>query len=185
MPLPSSEQNRTYTAQDYWNLPDGVRAELIDGRLYDMAPPSRGHQRIAFGIAHQLQSHVDANGGQCEVNVAPFSVNLDADDATWLEPDVSVVCDPAKIGERGCIGAPDLVVEVVSSSNWQMDYFTKAARYERAGVREYWIVDPRTRRTTVYRYGQDGPVLSTYDFATAVPVSIWDGACAVAVDRLL
>ena len=88
MPLPK-EQN--YTSKDYWNLPEGTRAELIDGQFYSMAPPSRLHQDIVFQIARKLADHIDLKGGKCKVYPAPFAVNLDADDKNWVEPDISVI----------------------------------------------------------------------------------------------
>ena len=172
-----------YTAEDYWGLPDDRRAELINGRLYDLASPSPQHQRLVFEIAVALRDHVKRNGGPCEVFPAPFAVNLDANDAMWMEPDVSVVCDPAKISDRACEGAPDLVVEVVSPSSQRMDYLVKADRYERAGVREYWIVDPRHASTLVYRYETGDPMPTSYPFATPVPVSIWQD-CTITVGNL-
>lgn len=174
----------SHTARDYWNLPDGARAELIDGKLYDMAPPSFRHQIIAFGIAHTLRNFVDAHGGPCKVVPAPFAVNLFANDSTYLEPDVSVICDPSKISERGCEGAPDLVVEVVSPSSRRMDYLLKAARYEQAHVREYWIVDPAEEQTVVYRYEQEKGWAKTYPFDRPIPVGIWDDALSVTVGEL-
>lgn len=182
MPMPRSRER---TAQDYWNLPDGVRAELIDGELYDMAPPSRVHQDVAFGIAHALRSHVDAKGGSCRVYMAPFAVNLFGDDSTFVEPDVSVVRDPGKFSDRGCEGAPDLVVEVASPSSWRMDYFRKAGLYERAGVGEYWIVNPATGLTNVYRYNvADGPRLMAYRFDEPVPVGLWE-ELSIVISELL
>ena len=170
MPLPKPT---ACTSDDYWNLPEGRRAELIDGELFDMAPPGRTHQKIAVGLVQRLQSFVERNGGPCEVYMAPFAVNLTADDTTWVEPDVLVVCDPAKLSERGCEGAPDLIVEIVSPSSVTMDYFTKTARYQRAGVREYWIVDPSCRQVTVYRYETPQYILRTYAFEQSVPVGIF------------
>ena len=164
------------TSEDYWALPEGMRAELIDGELYNMTPPSWEHQQIAFGVARMLANHVDQHGGPCKVCPAPVAVNLDADDTIWVEPDVIVVCDPCKISQRGCEGAPDMVVEVVSPPSIAMDYFTKANRYRRAGVREYWIVDPMARRTTVYRYDKEGPgFIMGYDFSEPVPVGCFEG----------
>ena len=191
MPLPKIDTYTAptkHTAHDYWNLPAGVRAELIDGKLYDMAPPSFTHQRIAFGIAHQLQNHVDANNGPCKVVPAPFAVNLFADETTYLEPDVSVICEPSKISERGCEGAPDLVVEVVSPSSRRMDYLIKAARYEQAHVREYWIVDPMQKQTFVYcfyRYDSERGWATTYPFDKPIPVGSWDDAVSIAVAELV
>ena len=102
MPIP---QKRTYTSEDYWNLPEGQRAELIDGKLYAMAPPSFTHQKISFSLARKIADHIDSKKGNCEVIPAPFAVNLDADDKTWLEPDISIICDKTKISEKGCKGA--------------------------------------------------------------------------------
>ncbi len=175
---------REYTAEDYWNLPDGVRAELIDGQLYDMTPPSWTHQKIVSGLVWKLRDYVERRGGPCQVVSSPVAVNLDANDATWVEPDVVVVCDPSKISERGCEGAPDLVVEVVSPSSMSQDYFVKAGRYQRAGVREYWIVDPGTQKTTVYRYGPGSPVLSVTPFDGPVPAGIFDGLEITVADLL-
>lgn len=181
MPMPKSGE---FTSADYWNLPEGVRAELIDGVLYDMAPPSWEHQKIVAGLVRRLGNHVETNGGPCQVVGAPIAVNLCADDSTWVEPDVIVVCDPEKVSARGCEGAPDFVAEVVSPSSVTMDYFTKAARYQRAGVREYWIVDPAARQTSVYRY-QDGPnLLACYPFDAAVPVGVFKGL-AITVAELV
>lgn len=185
MALPKVDTSSYCTASDYWNLPDGVRAELIDGTLYDMTPPSSAHQIIAFGIAHTLQRYVDETGGPCKVIPAPFAVNLHADDTTYVEPDVSVICDPAKISTRGCEGAPDLVIEVVSPSNWRMDYFKKCTLYEQAGVREYWIVDPRCEQTVVCRYESEDRPMAIYPFSEPIPVGIWDDAAHVTVASLL
>ena len=148
MPLP---KQHTYTSEDYWNLPDGQRAELIDGKLYNMAPPSRIHH------------------GSCQVYPAPFAVNLDADDNDWVEPDISVICDHSKLTDKGCSGAPDLMIEVVSPSSSRMDYIIKLNLYMSAGVREYWIVDPLRQRTIVYRLESgDAPTI----FAFSQPVSV-------------
>lgn len=113
------------TSQDYWSLPEGRRAELIDGRLYDMAPPSRFHQVIAFGIGRALDEFIEANDGRCNVYLAPFAVNLFNDETVFVEPDVYVVCDPGKQSDRGCEGAPDFVAEIVSPSSRRMGYITK------------------------------------------------------------
>ena len=181
MPVP---RQREYTAEDYWNLPDDVRAELIDGQLYDMAPPSWTHQKIVSGLVWKLRDYVERNGRPCQVVSSPVAVNLDANDETWVEPDVIVVCDPTKVSERGCEGAPDLVIEVVSPSSISRDYFIKAGKYRQAGVREYWIVDPATQKTTVYRYGPDSPVLSVFAFFDSTPVGIFDGLEIAVADLL-
>ena len=169
MPLPKEQ---TYTSEDYWNLPEGHRAELIGGQFYDMAPPSRIHQRIVSQVSRIIGNHIESQKGNCEVYPAPFAVNLDADDRDWVEPDISVICDKNKLTDRGCSGAPDLIVEVVSPSSRRMDYNIKNGLYVSAGVREYWIVDPEKERTTVYHYeADDAPTI--YTFSQAVPVGIF------------
>ena len=182
MPQPKERQ---FDSNDYWNLPEGRRAELIDGVLYDMTPPGRAHQKLSSGISHALHLFIDEHGGPCEVYYAPFAVNLDADDTVWVEPDVTVICDTTKLSDRGCEGAPDLVVEIVSPSSRRMDYITKLFRYERAGVREYWIVDPGRRCTTVYRFEPDGPGIQVYPFDQPVPAGIYDGALTVKMGDFL
>ena len=91
----------TYISKDYWNLPDGQRAELIDGQFYNMAPPSRIHQEISYQISRLLGNYIESNGGECRVYPPPFAVNLDADDKDWVEPDISLICDPNKLTDRG------------------------------------------------------------------------------------
>lgn len=161
MPLP---RDNFYTAEDYWNLPEGQRAELIDGKLYDMAPPNRIHQDIVRELTVAFASHIQSKGGECKVYPAPFAVNLNADDETYVEPDLSIICDKNKLTERGCEGAPDFIVEVVSPSSRKMDYLKKNVLYSESGVREYWIVDPAKERTTIYRYEEDAaPTIISFD----------------------
>ena len=141
-----------YTTDFIENLPDGERAELIDGHIYYMAPPSRTHQQITGFIYRKLADYIEKNNGQCEVNIAPFGVYIDNDTNNYVEPDITVVCDKSKLDEKGCHGAPDIVVEVVSPSSRQMDYFIKLFRYKDSGVREYWIIDITKEITTVYNF---------------------------------
>lgn len=161
MPTP---QERIYTSEDYWNLPDGQRAELIDGQLYNMTPPSPFHQELVMEISAIIRQHIKKNKGGCKVYPAPLAVNLHADDKIWVEPDISVVCDKNKITDKDCKGAPDWIIEVVSPSSRKRDYSVKMLLYSDAGVREYWIVDPAKERTTVYRYEQDvAPIIIPFD----------------------
>ena len=163
-----------YTADDYWNLPEGDRAELIDGTLYNMALPSRIHQKLVMELSATVREFIKKNNGKCQVYPAPFAVNLDAENKDWVEPDISVICDPNKLTERGCSGAPDLIFEIVSPASRKMDYSLKNTIYSQAGVREYWIVDPAKEQTTVYHYEDDAaPVI--YTFLQKIPVGIYDG----------
>lgn len=172
-----------YTSEDYWNLPENERAELIDDKLYSMAPPSLTHQTLSIEIASTFRNHIKSKGGSCRTLTAPFAVNLDADDKNWVEPDVMIVCDKKKLTERSCIGAPDLVVEIVSPASRKTDYIKKNALYLEAGVKEYWIVDPMRKSTLVYRYEEDAaPVF--YPFDQPIPVGIYPDL-DVTVDELL
>lgn len=171
------------TSKDYWNLPDGVRAELIDGRLYDMAPPNFQHQKLVSELHHALMNYVKANQGECEVLPAPFAVNLNADDENWVEPDISVICDRNKLSDRDCEGAPDFIIEVVSTGSRPRDYQTKMVMYANAGVREYWIVDPMKKATTVYYFEEDvAPIV--FPFGQDINVGIY-GDLYVNIEALL
>ena len=163
-----------YTSDDYWNLPEGERAELINGQFYAMAPPSRIHQELVMELSATLRDYIKSHGGNCKVYPSPFAVNLDAEDKNWVEPDISVICDKSKLTDRGCSGAPDLIVEIVSPSSRKMDYVWKAGLYMDAGVREYWIVDPKRETVLCYFFeGEDYPQMYTFD--AIIPVMIYDG----------
>ena len=162
-----------YTIEDIYALPDGERAELIDGQIYGMAPPSRAHQRILGAIYRKIADYIDAHQGTCEVNIAPFAVFLNENDTNYVEPDISVICDQSKLDDKGCHGAPDWIIEIVSPSSKRMDYFVKLFKYRTAGVKEYWIVDPDKDRITVYNFIHD--TIEEYSFGEEVPVGIYDG----------
>lgn len=123
MPLP--RQNKEYTIDDIYTLPDGQRAELIDGQMYMMAPLSRKHQRIVLELSTIINNYMKRKGGACEVDIAPFAVFLNADDKNYVEPDISVICDRDKLTDKGCTGAPDWIIEIVSPGSRRMDYYTK------------------------------------------------------------
>ncbi|MCD7982436.1 MAG: Uma2 family endonuclease [Clostridiales bacterium] len=169
MGLPKEE---LYTTDYIYDLPEGRRAELIDGRVYDMAPPSTLHQRISVRLSTEIVHYISRNGGSCEAFSAPFAVFLNEDDRTYVEPDISVICDPKKLNSKGCSGAPDWIVEIVSPASIQMDYMTKLFKYRTAGVREYWIVDPIKHRIVVYDF--DHNKTEEYTFSDTVKVGIYD-----------
>ncbi len=149
-------QKKTYTVKDIYDLPDGQRAELIDGHLYMMVPPNFQHQKLVYQLGRVLGNYVDSHGGACEIVPAPFAVFLSKDDQNYVEPDLSVICDRDKLDEKGCHGAPDWIIEIVSPSTERMDYGIKLFKYRSAGVREYWIVNPLNRTVNVYdlEYGE-------------------------------
>lgn len=166
------QKEETYTVDDIYSLPAGERAELIDGKIYYMSPPSTRHQMLVMDLSYQIKDYIERNKGECEVFPAPFAVFLNENDRNYVEPDISVICDKKKITERGCNGSPDWIIEVVSSSSRQMDYFKKLFRYRTAGVREYWVVDPEKKIVTVYNFEQDR--MDEYCFGLEVPVGIYN-----------
>lgn len=172
MPVLKTKTNR-YTSEQYWNLPDGQRAELIDGHLYAMAPPGRIHQELITELVSAIHTYIKKNSGTCKVYPAPFAVNLDAEDKNWVEPDISVICDLDKLTDRGCEGAPDWIIEIISPGSRRMDYLTKHILYANAGVREYWIVDPAKNHTTIYQFEKDdAPAI--IDFNRTITSGLWD-----------
>lgn len=169
MPLPKAE---TYTLEDIYNLPDGERAELIDGQIYYMAPtPSRTHQKLSLKISSKIDTYITEHNGKCEVVAAPFAIFLNKDEFNYVEPDISVICDQSKLNDKGCNGAPDWVIEIVSPSSKRMDYSTKLFKYRTAGVREYWIVDPAKDRTMVWNFENDDS--EEYSFKDKVKAGIY------------
>lgn len=168
MPLP---KERIYTIDDIFELPEGTRAELIDGQIYYMAPPSRQHQEIAGEIHAAIHNYIKANGGDCKAYIAPFAVFLNEDDTNYVEPDISVICSPDKLTENGCKGAPDWIIEIVSPGSRRMDYYTKLFKYRTAGVREYWIVDASKNLITVYDFDHDD--VGQYSFSDTVKAGIY------------
>ena len=171
MPL---AEKYSHTTEEIYALPEGKRAELIDGQIYDMAPPGRIHQELVQQLSRTIGNYIADHKGTCKVYPAPFAVFLNQDDKTYVEPDISVICDPNKLNERGCVGAPDWVIEIVSPSSKRMDYYTKLFKYRSAGVREYWIVDPSKRLVMTYSFtGQENG--EAYSFDDTVPVAIYPG----------
>ena len=168
MPLP---QERHYTIEDIYNLPEGTRAELIDGQIYYMTPPTRRHQKILLSLSRLIADYIDKKGGSCEVDIAPFAVFLNENDKNYVEPDISVICDQHKLNDKGCVGTPDWIIEIVSPGSRRTDYFTKLFKYRTAGVREYWIVDPDKSRTMVYNFESEDTL--EYSFSDAVQSGIY------------
>ena len=143
---------RTYHMDDIEKLEEGVRAELINGRLYMLGAPNRIHQYILTEMLFQIKMHIQKNKGRCHVYPAPFDVKLFGDDSTNVQPDITVICDTDKLTDRGCSGAPEWLIEIVSSSNFKHDYVTKLMLYQMAGVKEYWIVDPKEEMVYVHDF---------------------------------
>ena len=173
-----SSGNSGKTLEDYLALPDDIRVEMIDGVFYYMSAPTSVHQLIGGEVWAQLRDFVRKNGGNCVPFIAPTDVQLDCDDKTIVEPDVFVVCDRSKITIPRIVGAPDLVIEVLSPSNWYHDMRRKLKKYKNAGVREYWIIMPDHQDIMVYRFWESD-VPKDYTFADKIPVGIWEDACEI------
>lgn len=170
---PALAQEKLYTIDAIYRLPEGSRAELIDGQLYDMAPPGTNHQRILSFLHLEIGNYIRSKKGACEVFPAPFAVFPFADDSKYLEPDISVVCDKHKLNDCGCSGAPDWIIEIVSPGSRRMDYYTKLSLYRSANVREYWIVDPMKQTVLVYDMEHDSAP-AIYSFSDSIKVNIYD-----------
>jgi len=190
MPVPQPKDQNLYTYGDYRKWPDDKRYEVIDGLAYAMSPaPAVDHQRIALHIAGKLLTALA--GHPCQVLIAPLDVRLprsqEPDDIIDIvvQPDVLVVCDPRKIDHKGVRGAPDLVVEVLSPSTAGHDQIRKRRVYERAGVREFWLVHPTDRVITIYRL-ENGAFASPdiREFDVPTPVAILPGV-EIAWDELV
>ena len=166
-------QERIHTIDDIYALPDGQRAELIDGRMYMMAPPTTNHQRLVAKLSHQILSHIDTKGGNCEVFPAPFAVFLNEDGRNYVEPDISVICDKGKLNDKGCSGAPDWVIEIVSPSTSRIDYGVKLFKYRSSGVREYWIVNPIKNTVTIFDLEKEEKS-NQYDFDDTISSCIYE-----------
>ena len=171
---PALKETGLYTEEDYYDLPEEVHAELIDGRLYDLAAPGRIHQEILSFLHLEIGSHIRDGKGACKVYPAPFAVRLFGDDRTVVEPDISVICDPGKLTDRGCDGSPDWIIEIVSPGNAGHDYVRKLNLYLDAGVGEYWIVDPAKGQIFVYHLTEPGVDVDTYTFRDKVKAGIYE-----------
>lgn len=167
------KKGKIYTIKDIYALPDGERAELIDGKIYYIAPPNTKHQTLVMDLSYQIKDYIKRNNGECNVFPAPFAVFLNKNDKNYVEPDISVICDKNKITDKGCNGAPDWIIEIVSSSSRKMDYYKKLFKYRTAEVREYWVVDPDKKTVTVYDFEDDN--MEEYSFGADIPVGIYEG----------
>lgn len=161
MPLLQNEPDRIFTYKDYLTWNDDERWELINGVAYNMAPaPSVNHQRVSMELGRQLANFLFDN--PCEVFSASLDVRLpepnekDEDTKNVVQPDIVVVCDSSKLDEKGCKGAPDLIIEIVSPSSASIDNIKKLNLYEKNGVKEYWIVHPIYKIITIYKIMENG-----------------------------
>jgi len=178
-----------YTFADVITWDETERTEIIAGEAVMPATPTTAHQLISFEISRQLGNYLE--GKKCRVIPAPFAVRLFEKDGdkpedvdTMVEPDISVVCSQSKLDKYGCKGAPDMVVEILSPSTQRHDQLIKLGLYQRAGVREYWIVDPENKTVRVMLH--DGGTLQlheVYDRECVAKVNVLDG-CFIELSKV-
>ncbi len=161
MVLAAKKQPKKFTYSDYLSWNDEERWEIINGKAYNMTPaPARNHQSISVELLFQIKTQL--KGKKCEVYHAPFDVRLplgsekEEEIENIVQPDISVICDPVKLDEKGCLGAPDLIIEIISPSTYRKDRMEKFFLYEQVGVKEYWLVSPGDKIVEVFILGTDG-----------------------------
>ena len=173
-------QEEYYTYDDISAMDDDIRRELIDGVIYNMASPLNVHQDISMEISRQLSNFL--RGKKCKVYHAPFDVRLNADkankkDDTVVQPDILVICNRSILDPqgRGCKGAPDFVIEILSPSTAYMDRHIKFKKYLEAGIREYWIVDPAYKLVEAHILVNGIYTKRTYGNTDSISVHVLDG----------
>ena len=175
--------NKQYTYADYLTWLDDVRRELIEGFVKLFPAPRPIHARASHKISWHLEAILRKNKGKCEIYPAPFDVRFPkqgktCDDKidTVVQPDICVICDLSKIDQRGCCGAPDMIVEISSPSTHKKDVTLKFDLYEKSGVKEYWVVYPNDKAINVFLLQEDGKYNdgTTYEFDAKIPVHIFN-----------
>jgi Uma2 family endonuclease len=178
------DESKRYTYADYLTWLDDRRRELIDGFIHLMSAPNELHARISFNWGLWTGMFIQKRKGKCRIYHAPFDVRLPLNNETAdskiynvVQPDICVICDLSKLDNKGCIGAPDLIVEVLSPSTLKYDWNYKFNLYENAGVREYWIVDPKAKMVSVFLLQSDGKydLGTVYECNQKAPVRIFEG----------
>ena len=173
--MPASLQTpvQLLTLEEYESYAEDERIEVFDGIIYDMAGPSQEHQTILTELLVNIRNHIKLKNGNCVVFPAPFDVKLNDAPLTIVQPDLMVICDKNKLDGKRCNGAPDFIIEIVSPNNAADDYIRKLYYYKNAGVREYWIVDPR-RKTVTVNYFEENILNIQYSFDSTIKVSIYE-----------
>ena len=180
----SPKSQGEYTLDDYYAIPDERRVELIDGVIYDMGAPTYRHQAILGELHLQFRACIDKHGGSCRVVLSPCDVKLDNDNKTMVQPDLFVMCRNYDINMKHFTGAPDLAVEILSPSTRSKDMLLKSYKYEKAGVREYWIIDPEEEEVIVYDFTGKEMKLNIYSFSDTIPIGISEGKCSLDFSKI-
>ena len=175
--LDQLDLNKTYSYADYLKWQFEERVELIKGKIFKMSPsPARKHQRISGVFQGELYNFLD--NSTCQVYSAPFDVRLTprkSDDRhkihTVVQPDICVICDLTKLDDKGCIGAPDWIIEILSPGNSQTEMKNKFEVYQENGVKEYWLADPANEIVFVYVLNGEGRYIGLHPFTLADTIS--------------
>jgi Uma2 family endonuclease len=178
----SLDLSKRYTYADFSTWFDGVRRELVSGFIWLMGYPRWEHQAASTSLIYKLESFVRRHSGACKVFHTPFAVRLpingeeDGKTETVLLPDIVVLCDLSKLSGGGCVGAPDMVIEIQSPRTMRYDVTVKYDLYERHGVREYWVVQPIEHWIRVFTPDVEGHYGDGILYESgSVPVSIFGG----------
>ncbi|MDE7479018.1 MAG: Uma2 family endonuclease [Lachnospiraceae bacterium] len=166
-------QPEIITLEQYEALPENRRVEVFEGVVYDMSSPSQIHQTLSMELSNIIYNYIKNKKGSCQVFSAPFDVKLSDKPLTIVQPDIMVICNKDKLDGKRCNGAPDYIIEIVSPGNPSDDYIRKLYYYKNAGVREYWIVDPRRKMVTV-NYFEENMLNIQYSFDSTIKVNIYD-----------
>ena len=172
-----SPERKYCTLAEYRALPEDFRAELVEGELVALSAPSRIHQKVSVSLVTRLGSYLE--GKTCELYSAPFDVYLNEQNEerpTIVQPDIVVICDPNKLRDDGCHGAPDLAIEILSPSNRMREQAYKYELYQKYGVREYWVISPEEKALCVYLRNDKGQlaIQDFYGASDTVKVNILD-----------
>jgi Uma2 family endonuclease len=194
MAIPLRKDDELFTYEDYLNWPDEERWELIEGIPFDMSPaPSRYHQEISMKLGSRINRYIEDKKGKCKVYAAPFDVRLpeegmqtENDILSVVQPDISVICEPGKLDDRGCIGAPDFIAEIISPHTAKKDMKFKLVLYEKHGVPEYWIIYPDEKVIMVYKLNEQKRYdrAEVYEIGDTIPLSLKDGTLAINLDTI-
>ena len=181
--LQGKKRQGEYTLEDYHNMPEDRRAELIDGVIYDMASPSPLHQMIAGMVYARILAFIEKNKGDCIPFIAPADVQLDCDERTMVQPDVFILCKQDRLRRFGICGAPDFVLEILSGSTRKKDMTVKLTKYMEAGVKEYWVIDPEKRLLIVY-IGEEEGIPRLYPLQGDVGMNLYDGNLRIDLNEI-
>ena len=178
------KKNGEFTVEDYFELPEDQWVELIDGYFYNMTAPRPVHQIISVSVVNAIYSFIKENKGSCIPICSPIDVQLDCDNKTMVQPDVVIVCDEDKIRDKLIYGAPDFVLEILSPSTRRKDMFIKSEKYCNAGVKEYWMIDPKKKALIAYDFADEDVIPEMIPLEGEYPMKLYDGKLKIDLDEI-